>query len=168
MKKIGVAGVAVAVLAIASAETLTQRVAEAQEAKQSQKTQDQKAQAQRAGKGKSNPSEPMVLALTTVVFAESSGCWARIFDEVNYGGRALTLMGAQALPNLEFGEGNDWEGDIDSVQVGPKARLALFDDEDFTDDKRDLGPNTKVAEVHKSLFDEGIESIRLSCTDGAK
>ena len=44
-------------------------------------------------------------------------------------------MGAQSLPDLEFPAGNDWEGDSDSVEVGPKAKLVLFEDEEFGDKK---------------------------------
>ena len=108
---------------------------------------------------------PVVVTITTVTFAESTGCWARIHDGQNYTGRTLTLMGEQSLPNLEFGVGYDWEGDIDSVEVGPKANLVLYEDESYGDEKRDLKPNERVADVHKSIFSEGIESMKLTCTE---
>jgi hypothetical protein len=64
--------------------------------------------------------EPVVLTVTTLAFAESTGCWAKIHDGENYTGRTLTFMGQQSLPNLEFGIGNDWEGDIEASRWDPR------------------------------------------------
>jgi len=110
-------------------------------------------------------AEPVVVAVTTIALAEGTGCWAKIHDGENFSGRTLTLVGAQNLSNLEFGIGSDWEGDIDSVEVGPKAKLTLYDDENFEDDPRELPSNARISDLHQSLFDEGIESLRLACTD---
>jgi hypothetical protein len=30
-----------------------------------------------------------------------------------------------------------------------------------------LGPNARVADLHEALFDEGIESLRLACTENS-
>jgi hypothetical protein len=106
---------------------------------------------------------PVVIAVTTVTLAESTGCWARIHDGQNFTGRTLTLMGEQSLPHLEFGVGFDWEGDIDSIVVGPKAKLAVFEDENYGDKKRDLAANERVADLHKTIFSEGVESLKLTC-----
>jgi len=70
-------------------------------------------------------------------------------------------------PVVEFGIGSDWEGDIDSVEVGPNATLTMYDDENYADDARELTPNTRVADLHQALFDEGIESLKLTCSNGA-
>jgi hypothetical protein len=112
-------------------------------------------------------AEPVVVTVTTVTFAESTGCWARIHDGENFSGRTMTLMGSQSLPHLEFGIGSDWEGDIDSIEVGPKAKLVVYDDENFTDDPREIGPNGRVADLHQSLFSEGVESMKLSCIESS-
>lgn len=161
-----------AALAALSVPAFAQRAGEEPQVNEKQKaTEDQRTKekqqandAQRAGNRSTQRAEPVVLTVTTVSFAESTGCWVKLYDGENFTGRSLTLMGAQSLPNLEFGIGYDWEGDIDSVLVGPKARLALYDDEDYTDDRRDLAENARVADLHKTLFDEGVESMSLTCT----
>jgi len=137
-----------------------------------QKSKDQGSNEQNANKRSSKTQsakseEPVVLAITTIAVAEGTGCWAKIHDGGNYTGRTLTLIGKQSLPNLEFGVGSDWEGDIDSVEVGPKATLTLYDDENYEDDSRELAPNTRVPDLHQALFDEGIESMKLICSNGA-
>ena len=110
--------------------------------------------------------DPLVMTVTTVTVAESTGCWAKIYDGYNFTGRELTLMGDNSVPNLEFPSGDDWEGDIDSVAVGPNARLALYEDENYRDLKRELKAGEKVADLHKTLVTEGVESMKITCTDG--
>jgi hypothetical protein len=61
--------------------------------------------------------------------------------------------------------GFDWEGDIDGITVGPNAKLVLYEDENFTDKKRELAANARVPDLHKSIFSEGVESLRLTCTN---
>ncbi len=122
----------------------------------------------RAKTAASNGSDtPIAVTVTTITLAESTGCWAKIYDGHNFEGRTLTLVGEQSLPNLEFGVGMDWEGDIDSIEVGPKASLTLFEDERYADKKRDLKPGEKVADLHKNIFSEGVESMKLACLDNA-
>lgn len=125
------------------------------------------AKAKSSDKQSAKATEPVVLAVTTIAVAESTGCWAKIHDGEGYTGRTLTLMGKQSLPHLEFGIGSDWEGDIDSVEVGPNATLTMYDDENYADDARELTPNTRVPDLHQALFDEGIESLKLTCSNGA-
>lgn len=114
---------------------------------------------------KASTDSPVVMTVTTVTFAESTGCWLRIHDGHNFTGRTLTLLGDQSLPNLEFPAGNDWEGDIDSVEVGPKATAVLYQDENYLQKKRELKAGEKVADLHKSIFAEGVESLRLTCAE---
>lgn len=123
-----------------------------------------------AGKDKKTTSEnpiklPVILSLTTKEYIDGTGCWAKIYDGYDFKGRALTLVGNQALPNLEFAPlGTDWEGTIDSVETGSNAKLILFKDENYKDKKRELKPGERIANLHKTVFSEGVESVRLECT----
>ena len=175
MMKSAVAGFTIGLVAAMSAQAVAQNKPDENTKQQSAKKQNteqqsakdqntkQQSASARAGNAHGETAEPVVVTVTTVAFAESTGCWARIHDGHNFSGRTLTLMGSQSLPNLEFGVGSDWEGDIDSVEVGPKAKLVLYDDENFTDDPREIGPNGRIADLHQALFAEGVESMKLSC-----
>lgn len=173
MKKSVAAGFTFALIAAISTPAVAQDTKGQSSKEQSAKEQSakeetkQKTKTEKANARASASTEPVVMTVTTVTFAESTGCWARIHDGESFTGRTMTLMGAQSLPNLEFGIGSDWEGDIDSIEVGPKAKLTLYDDENFADDPREIGPNGRVADLHESLFDEGIESMKLTCTESA-
>lgn len=147
-----------------SVATAGMAVAQQNTAKDAAQNQNKGQSSQRATPGNQNGDVPIVLTVTTVAFAESTGCWAKIYDGHNYTGRTLTLMGGHALPHLEFGPGYDWEGDIDSAQVGPKATLTLYEEERFGEKKRELKAGEKVADLHKSVLSEGVESLTLTCT----
>jgi hypothetical protein len=139
---------------------------------------DDKTQAgdqQKTGQGqqKGSPSKgnqpsqgvgPTVVTITTVTVAEKEGCWARIHSDENFRGDTLTLVDGQSLPDLQLGFLGDWEGKVDSVEVGPKAKLTLYKDENFSSQKRELEPNAKVAELKKSVLPESFESLKLTCT----
>jgi hypothetical protein len=107
---------------------------------------------------------PVVVTVMTVALAESTGCWAKVYDGHDFNGRSLMLNGAQSLPHLEFGIGYDWKGSIDSLEVGPKAKLVLYEDENYGDKKRELKAGEKVADLHRSILSEGVESLQLICT----
>lgn len=133
-------------------------------AAQAQGQQGQPGQQGQQGQQGQRP-DAIVITIMTAKQAEGSGCWAKIYDGENYTGRTMTLAGEQSLPNLEFGEGLfDWEGDIDSIVVGPKATLTLYNDENYADKKRELKANEKVGDLHKTIFSEGVESMKLTCT----
>lgn len=172
---VGACGLIAGLSAQAVAQDGKAQDAKASQSKQGQQSEQSKtAKQQQSDNSNQNqsangttPGEPVVLTVTTVAFAESTGCWAKIHDGEDFSGRTLTLMGDQSLPNLEFGVGEDWEGDIDSVEVGPNAKLTLYDDANFADDPRNFGPNARIGDLHKAMFDEGIESLRLACTGKA-
>lgn len=121
---------------------------------------------QKSSEGGRNAAKntPVVVTVMTVTMAESTGCWAKIYDGHDFKGKALTLNGAMSIPHLEFGQGFDWEGSIDSLEVGPKATLVLYEDENYSDKKREVKAGEKVADLHQSLFSEGVESLQLVCT----
>lgn len=108
--------------------------------------------------------EGIIFVITTSDLAERTGCWAKVYDGLNFTGRNMTLVEGMDLPNLEFSSFgyDDWEGDIDSVVVGPKAKLTLYGGENFTDPDKSIGPNSRISSLSKPNFDD-IESIKMTC-----
>lgn len=104
-----------------------------------------------------------VLVLTTIEVPQSSGCWATIYDGLNFQGRSLTLMGANQLNNLLLSDGTNWEGQIDSLIVGPKAQLTLYGNENYKDTDHVFGANTKTADLEKLPIGDDIESLKIAC-----
>lgn len=122
------------------------------------KTESKQKQTQQTQKS----NEP-VLVLTTVTVSQSTGCWATLFDENNFKGDSLTLMGDNQLPNLRMKDGSSWEGRIDSVAVGPKADLVLYGKENYKDVDSGFGPGTKTADLDHLPIGDSVESLKIAC-----
>jgi hypothetical protein len=93
-----------------------------------------------------------------------SGCWATFYDERNFGGSSLTLIGPVELQTLDKGSARQLKRDIKSVVTGPRATLTLYEKQflsarwvGFTPDSREPGLAEKLG------FGGRIESMKLSC-----
>lgn len=96
--------------------------------------------------------------------AMRQGCWARIYDGENFKGDALTLVGPVALSDLQGPFGLNWDDRVKSIETGKKAKVMVYDNEDFRDPVTTFKPGQKVADVSKrtGFFDE-FASIRIDC-----
>lgn len=113
---------------------------------------------------KNEDLDTIVIVLTNPQKSKESGCWAIIYDGKNFKGRSLTLVDGVTLPHLEFPAFDDWEGDIDSVEVGPNATLYLYGSENYEDLDQTVQANQKISDIdHKPAID-AIESARLVCS----
>jgi len=123
-----------------------------------------------AGKRATGKTEaPVVLMLVPLAVAErdpstKAGCWARFHDDERFRGDALTLVGPIDMANMTGPFGIDWKGKISSVETGPKARVLVYDNEDFKDLVANFDPGKRVADVSKKMgfFDE-FSSLKIIC-----
>lgn len=92
------------------------------------------------------------------------GCWAKFHDNENFTGDMLTLMGPVDMPDMKGPFGIDWKGKISSVETGPKARVMVYDNENYNDLVATFKPGQKSKEVSKKLgfFDE-FSSLKILC-----
>ncbi|HEY2560974.1 MAG TPA: hypothetical protein VGI48_14810 [Caldimonas sp.] len=93
-----------------------------------------------------------------------SGCWASFYDERDFNGDSLTLIGPVELQTLDNGSAKQLKRDIRSVVTGPRATLTLYEKQflsarwvGFTPDSREPGLSEKLG------FGGRIESMKLSC-----
>jgi hypothetical protein len=93
-----------------------------------------------------------------------SGCWASFYDDRNFNGDSLTLIGPVELETLDKGSAKQLKRDIKSVVTGPRATLTLYEKQflsarwvGFTPDSREPGLAEKLG------FGGRIESMKLSC-----
>lgn len=94
-----------------------------------------------------------------------SGCWAKIYDGENFMGDTLNLAGPIELADMAGPFGLDWDDKVNSVELGPKATMTVFDNEAFRDPVAQFKSSQKVPNISRKLglFDE-FESVRISCT----
>ena len=106
------------------------------------------------------------MVLPTVGAGEQmrNGCWASFYDERNFNGGSLTLIGPVELQTLDKGSAQQLRRDIKSIVTGPRATLTLYEKQflsarwvGFTPDSREPGLTEKLG------FGGRIESMKLSC-----
>jgi hypothetical protein len=111
-------------------------------------------------------SEPSV-AIVPPAFVRNAmlttGCWARLYDGANFGGRVLTVAGPVDLPKSQLRPSFTWGGLFDSLVVGPKATLIAFEAENYTDRSATFQPGQRVPALDAYLGSRRIRSLRITC-----
>ncbi len=94
-----------------------------------------------------------------------SGCWATFYDERNFAGASLTLIGPVELTTLDRGTAQQLRRDIKSVVTGPRATLIVYDKQLLSSRSVGFQPATREPGLVEKLgFGGRIESMRLSCS----
>lgn len=105
-----------------------------------------------------------VIAPITVIEQDTfaNGCWARVYDGHDFKGDWLTVVGPNAAPDMTVVEKN-WTGEIDSVEVGPNAKLTLYGGKSYTDKDIVFNAGTRTGNLRKVHALDDIESMILEC-----
>jgi hypothetical protein len=61
----------------------------------------------------------------------TAGCWADFYELPNYVGPVIRIEGPAELETLHSVQGADWDSRIDSMVVGPKAQVWLYENPNF-------------------------------------
>ena len=108
----------------------------------------------------------MLIPVEAAAKAETmkSGCWARIYSNTNYTGDTLTLAGPVSIADMDGPFGMNWDDKVESIELGPKATLTVYDNEAFRDQLAQFKPGQKVADISRPLgFFVEFASVRMSC-----
>jgi hypothetical protein len=108
-----------------------------------------------------------VLVLPTAGAGEQmrAGCWASFYDERNFNGDSLTLIGPVELQTLDRGSATQLKRDIRSVVTGPRATLVLYQKQMLSARSVGFQPNTREAGLAEALgFGGRIESMKMTCS----
>lgn len=115
-----------------------------------------------------NQPEPVIMLVPVEISnkALESGCWAQFYDQRNFKGEILTLVGPADLSSSDKGSGRQFKRNIDSLVLGPKATLKVFEHQMFKDKAIDFVANSREPGLIKKLGIGGrIQSLQLKCTD---
>ncbi|MGR9074081.1 MAG: beta/gamma crystallin domain-containing protein [Gammaproteobacteria bacterium] len=82
------------------------------------------------------------------VMAKENLCWAEFYEYAQYIGEKLRLEGPIKLPSLRNVNGENWESRIDSLVVGPKAKVVIYENPNF---KLTLTEMAEYPQLMKSL-----------------
>jgi len=81
-------------------------------------------------------------------YAKETECWAEFFQDSQYAGKQFRLEGPVQLENLSNVQGENWESRIESLKVGPKASVSVFENTNF---KLTLKEMKKYPDLLRSL-----------------
>ncbi|MFZ2452660.1 MAG: beta/gamma crystallin domain-containing protein [Methylovulum miyakonense] len=129
-----------------------------------------------------------LLGSVSTSYAKDKDCWAEFFQESQYGGEHFRLEGAVQLENLTNVQGENWASRIDSLKVGPKATVTVFENTNFKltlkemakypDLLRSLGltekdvledselifrPNSVIHDLSDFNFHHKVKSLKVEC-----
>ena len=89
-----------------------------------------------------------LLVGVSTAYAGDENCWAEFFQHSGYAGPHFRLAGPVELDNLQNVNGENWASRIDSLKVGPKAKLVVFENINF---KLSLKEIAKYPDLIRSL-----------------
>ena len=93
-----------------------------------------------------------------------SGCWASFFDERNFNGGSLTLIGPVELTTFDKESARELRRDMRSVITGPRTNLVLYEKQFLSARSVGFQPATREASLVEKLgFGGRIESMQLRC-----
>src|SRR3954449_1950219 len=116
--------------------------------------------------GGASDAETAVVVLPTIGAGEQmrNGCWASFYDERNFNGDSLTLIGPVELQTLDKGSAQQLKRDIKSIVTGPRATLTLYEKQFLSARWVGFTPESREPSLTEKLgFGGRIESMRLSC-----
>jgi hypothetical protein len=116
-----------------------------------------------AATASSGATDAVVLVSPTASELQS-GCWATFFDQRNFQGDSLTLVGPIELQSLDKGSARQLKRSVDSIVTGPRANLTVFDHQLFSNRSVGFMPGSREGSLVDRLgFAGRIESLRLEC-----
>ena len=81
-------------------------------------------------------------------YAKEKGCWADFFEGTRYTGKHFLLEGPAQLENLSNVNGENWDLRIDSMKIGPNAKVTVFENPNF---KMTLKEMARYPDLMRSL-----------------
>ena len=96
----------------------------------------------------------LALGLGIDVHAKDNDCWAEFYENAQYQGKHLRIQGPDQLASLQSINGENWDLRIDSIKVGPKASVTVFEN-----------PNFKLTLTEMAKFPELMHSLGITEQD---
>ena len=112
---------------------------------------------------------PLIIIAPTEVRTDPTlarGCWVRMFPQTDFKGNDdLTVAGPLELPALHTPLGVDWKHKTQSMLVGPKATVTVYEGPRFSAKEATFKPGTQVNDLRKEMkYAMGINSMKIACS----
>jgi len=117
--------------------------------------------------GIDNQPDPTILLVPVRIQdpALASGCWAQFYSKRDFQGDVATLVGPAQVQSMDKGTARQLKRDIDSVSVGPRATLQVYEHAMFRDRTVNFPANSREGGLTRKLgFGGRIEAMKLNCS----
>lgn len=97
----------------------------------------------------------------------NNGCWARLYDKNDFTGTVFPLVGPVNIPNNRAGfiTGFEMGRNYDSVMLGSRATLTVWEGNDYKNRSTTFGPGQSIPDLDKRMgATEEIRSMKLACS----
>lgn len=93
------------------------------------------------------------------------GCWAEIFedDDFDQSDPHVMLRGPFESATLKNLAGRNWNNDIESLVMGPRATMYAYEEKDFKGTEIVFAPNQRVKDLSDAKMGNDIESFKIKC-----
>ena len=97
-----------------------------------------------------------------------NNCWADLFEDTEFDvdDPHVRLMGPFQSATLEDVSGRNWTEEIESLIVGPNARVLAYKDSDFMGPEVAFISNQRVSDLGELDMSDAIESLKIQCGKG--
>lgn len=98
----------------------------------------------------------------------AKGCWVRLFPQTGYQGQdELTVAGPVDLPSLRTPTGGVlWKHKAESIIVGPKATITLYENQSYRGPSVTVKPGTMETKLREGLqIMQSIDSLKIRCEE---
>lgn len=122
------------------------------------------------GSAAQGDTTPVIIVVPSVFALDpnlSQGCWARLYDKTNLRGNVLTLTGPVEIANGKPATitGYEMGRNFDSVAVGPKASLMVWDQENFQNKTTTFKAGQVINNLDNRMGNfEEIRSLKVNCS----
>lgn len=123
-----------------------------------------------AKKPKASTSAPTaVLMVVPMAFGSDeklgNGCWARLYDGGNFTGSQYVVVGPVEIALMgDDGLGLGLNEKYDSIVVGPKATLTVYDSVNYRDKAATLKAASRTPDLDEKMgLFETIRSLKMTC-----
>ncbi len=81
-------------------------------------------------------------------------CWVKFYRDANYKGKQLLVQGPDKLASLHAVNGDNWDSKINSIKVGPKTKVTIFEN-----------PNYKLTLTEMANYPQLMRSLGITEQD---
>lgn len=97
----------------------------------------------------------------------ANGCWARLYDKTDFRGTVFPIVGPVNIPSNRAGfiTGFEMGRNYDSLQLGSRATLTVWDSNDYKNRSTTFGPGQSIPDLDRRMgATEEIRSMKLTCS----